>query len=149
MLFRSKRSYLGHAATVLAPLLDAGMTLPAALKRVAASSMPPDFLEAFARIETRIEQGETFSSSCELEQRRGILLPSFCAAVALGESSGMLPHALEAIAKEYKATLEGQLRVIMQWAAPATVFALGILVFFLASGLFESLIAIVDALNPP
>ncbi len=142
------RQNLASVAMMLDKLLGAGIPLDEAVGNVSRAAINPLYQKAMARIQTKVAQGETFTSACE--SVRGIVpIPnSFVSMVSIGERSGMLPAALREIGAFYQATAARRARMLSDAIMPFGVLALGALALWVEVALFTTLTSVTSAVSP-
>ncbi len=124
---------LAHVALVLEKLLAAGVPLNVALEDATLLDISPIYAAALSRINRRVQDGETLTNAMEKER---ILPVSFCALVSIGESSGLLPEALQRIAIFYQREAAKTSKILLDVAGPAGVLAIGCITLLLAFSWF-------------
>ena len=138
------QSNLAHAARVLEKLLCAGYPVDEALESAAGSDINPVFGVSLRRMRERVRQGETLSDAAERET--WALPASFRGLVALGESSGRLPEALDRIAHLYQQRVLKVIHMLLSVLFPIGVMAMGCWVLVVYAMPFRAMIAIVDGM---
>ena len=138
------QAHLAQAASILRRLLNAGYPLDEALESTAASDIAPPFAASLLRLRDRVREGQTLGHAVESE---AFLLPaSFRGLVAVGESSGRLAEALEELSYLYRQRVLKAVRISADLMFPLGVFAMGALVFLIATSTFSLTTSIVDTM---
>ncbi len=144
-LFRSIIVYkdLAHCSAILQKLVAAGYPLDEALDSASKSHIIRNLSAAFVRIRDRLQQGETFTVAASQEK---CLPRSFCMYVALGEASSTLDQWLDGMYHYYSINSIKLIRILSTVLFPIHVVVMGCLVLLLYSALFQSMIAVADAI---
>ncbi|HIJ65484.1 MAG TPA: hypothetical protein HPP77_05975 [Candidatus Hydrogenedentes bacterium] len=138
------RGDLGRIAHVLATLLKAGAPLDAALASAASLDVRKRYARALKNVRDGVRGGETLGSAVDAERRT--FPKSFRALAALGESSGMLPEALERLAQQYLREAAKRAKILLNTIAPLCVVAVGCVTCFIWVALFVSYCSMADIL---
>lgn len=135
------RMNLSHSARVLAKLLRAGAPLDEALESISALDVNPLYAVTFSRLRDAVRRGGTLGEAMEPYANR--LPAGFRGLVAVGESSGQLPEALDQVAVLYRRQARKTMRVLADVISPVVLIALACGVLVLELAVFQSLITII------
>ena len=137
-----KRS-MAHVATILQRLVEARVPLDSALETCAGVGVNPVFARALRRAAERVRAGDTLKTALE---RESSLPESFVGFASLGESSGLLPEALERVAALYRRQVIKAQRILIDVLTPVGVGIAGCFVLALMSTVFRMLTTIADGI---
>ncbi len=134
---------LAHVATVLKRLLEAGVPLDQALSDTAALDIDPYYQGILTRIHSRVERGVSLSEAAKSEPG---LPASFTTLLSAGETSGMVPQALERLAALYEQQARTRTRILVETLSPLVVLIIGSGVLLITVSLFASLATVADVM---
>lgn len=116
------KSDWGHAARVLEKLLAGGVPIDTALEDAASADIRPFFANQIRRVKDRVVQGQSLTDA--LEKEPGVP-ESFRGFVSLGESSGLLPEALDCVARLYDRQTVKSWKILLDVVAPLLILVVG------------------------
>lgn len=140
------RQNLASATYMLRHLLVAGVPLERALEAVAQADLHPLYRRCFARIRSRVLNGDSLRDACAGIHLLAPIPGSFVSMLAMAESTGELEKALGYLADKYYAEAERRRYLLFSCVLPAGVFLLGYIVLSIEMSIFKSMIALGDAL---
>jgi len=136
---------LGHAATVLATLLAAGVPLDDALASAATLDLNPLYARMLTRVRACIQRGEPFAAALEREPHH--LVPaSFRGLAAAGERAGLLPELLDKLGRFYLREVLKTRRMMARSLAPLLLMLPACVVLLIATAWFTAYTALVSAI---
>lgn len=139
-----RKRQLATASMYLARVLGAGVPLAEALRRVEGLSIAKGLKQAFAHVQTRVENGDTLHDA--LESNRRAWPRSFVSWLALGESSANLPEAFEELAHNYREQCYKTKAMTARIIAPLTILLAGALSLFGAVACYQTTTGLVYAM---
>jgi type IV pilus assembly protein PilC len=139
-----RKRQLATVSMYLSRVLAAGVPLAEALARVERLSVSNPLKRAFARVRTRIENGESLHDA--LEANRRAWPRSFVSWLALGESSAMLPEAFEELGDNYRQQCHKAKAMTARIVAPLTILLGGAFSLLGAAACYQTMTALVYAM---
>ncbi|MDX9971668.1 MAG: type II secretion system F family protein [FCB group bacterium] len=141
----SKRN-LAHAAFTLAKFLRARVPLNEALESAANLGLNAVYRRAFIRVSDRVASGASFKAALESER---VFPESFIGFASMGETSGLLPEALERVEQLYRRQVARTERVLLDVVSPIGILAAGAFVLLFFSYVIVSLAGMADSIAMP
>ncbi len=119
------RSQLSGASTLLARLLDGGLTLGEALTLVAPTIPNARIRDTFVAMERDLREGRSAASSLG---DAAFIEPTYRQVLAVGEETGELPATLRAIGERYRASSSRLIDRLASVLEPAVILLLAVMV---------------------
>lgn len=141
----SKRN-LAHAAFTIAKFLRARVPLNEALESAANLGLNTVYRRALIDVSDRVASGASFKAALESQR---VFPESFIGFASMGESSGLLPEALERVEQLYRRQVARTERVLLDVLSPLGILAAGAFVLMFFSHVIVSLAGIADSLAMP
>ncbi|MCC6695783.1 MAG: type II secretion system F family protein [Candidatus Hydrogenedentes bacterium] len=139
-----RKSDLAHVAQVLERLLAAGVPLNEALQDCTELDLTPGLPEALLRVKGAVERGSSLTGALQSESR---FPESFRTLLALGESSGHLPAALDRISDLYHRQTLKATRIALDIGGPCGVLVLAFLVLIIEVAVMSTTARMADVIN--
>ncbi|MCC6490622.1 MAG: type II secretion system F family protein [Candidatus Hydrogenedentes bacterium] len=139
-----RKSDLAHVAQVMERLLAAGVPLNEALQDCAELDLSPGLSEALLRVKNGVEQGSSLAGALQSESW---FPESFQTLLALGESSGHLPEALDRISELYHRQTLKATRIALDIGGPCGVLLLAFMVLVIEVAVISTTARMADVLN--
>ena len=138
-----RKSDLAHVSLVLERLLIAGVPLNEALQDCAELDLPNGVRESILRVKNRVEQGSSLAGALAGEPR---FPESFQTLLALGESSGHLPAALERVSDLYHRQTLKTTRIALDIGGPCGVLLLAFMVMLIEIAVMSCTTSMADVI---
>jgi type IV pilus assembly protein PilC len=135
----------GRALRMLGLMLDAGKPVPEALDLLSQSGyFAPAARRQLRGVRKRVEQGETLADSL---RRRKLLPKAMAPLVQAAERMRNLPWALKELGENRIGRLQRVLQRLSMGLTPVFVIAIGLMVGFIALGMFTPLVTLVTVMG--